>query len=96
LKYYPILGDIRDKKYVIVGGGEVAAILQREDIRDILVSKDNRKIEQMPRGARIGMGSLRRASQLLFVLPDVAIIPLRGNLDTRLKRMFFSQSLLYN
>jgi hydroxymethylbilane synthase len=41
----------------------------------------------MPRGARIGTGSLRRASQLLAVLPDIAIIPLRGNLDTRLKKI---------
>jgi hydroxymethylbilane synthase len=66
---------------------EFAAILQLVDVRDILASKDNRKIEQMPRGARIGTGSLRRASQLLAILPDIAIIPLRGNLDTRLKKI---------
>lgn len=79
--------SMKDVPTEIPAGLEFAAILQREDVRDILASKDNRKIEQMPRGARIGTGSLRRASQLLAVLPDIAIIPLRGNLDTRLKKI---------
>jgi len=79
--------SMKDVPTEIPAGLEFAAILQREDVRDVLASKDNRKIEQMPRGARIGTGSLRRASQLLAILPDVAIIPLRGNLDTRLKKI---------
>jgi hydroxymethylbilane synthase len=79
--------SMKDVPTEIPAGLEFAAILQREDVRDILASKDNRKIEQMPRGSRIGTGSLRRASQLLAVLPDIAIIPLRGNLDTRLKKI---------
>jgi hydroxymethylbilane synthase len=64
-----------------------AAIMKREDVRDVLVSKDNRKMEFMPRGARIGTGSMRRASQLLAILPDLDIVPLRGNLETRLKKI---------
>ena len=64
-----------------------AAVLPREDIRDVLVSRGNRKIEQMRKGAKIGTGSLRRSAQLLAMLPDLKIIPLRGNLDTRLKKM---------
>ena len=79
--------SMKDVPTEVPAGLEFVAILQREDVRDILASKDNRKIEQMPRGARIGTGSLRRASQLLAVLPDVVIIPLRGNLDTRLKKI---------
>jgi hydroxymethylbilane synthase len=79
--------SMKDVPTEVPAGLEFAAILQREDVRDILASKDNRKIEQMPMGARIGTGSLRRASQLLAMLPDVAIIPLRGNLDTRLKKI---------
>jgi hydroxymethylbilane synthase len=79
--------SMKDVPTEIPAGLEFSAVLQREDVRDILASKDNRKIEQMPRGARIGTGSLRRASQLLAVLPDIAIIPLRGNLDTRLKKI---------
>jgi len=64
-----------------------AAILPREDVRDILVSRDNIKLEFMPRGAKIGTGSLRRGSQIQAILPDVTIVPLRGNIDTRLKKI---------
>jgi hydroxymethylbilane synthase len=45
------------------------------------------KVEAMPRGARIGTGSLRRGYQLLNALPDIEIVPLRGNLDTRIKKI---------
>jgi hydroxymethylbilane synthase len=64
-----------------------AAILPREDVRDILVSRGNVKIEFMPRGAKIGTGSLRRGAQIQAMLPDVTIVPLRGNIDTRLKKI---------
>ena len=68
-------------------GLKFAAILPREDARDILVSRENKKIEFMPKGAKIGTGSMRRASQILAILPDITIVPLRGNLDTRLKKI---------
>jgi hydroxymethylbilane synthase len=68
-------------------GLKFAAILHREDARDILVSRGNRKIEFMPKGAKIGTGSMRRASQILAIMPDITIVPLRGNLDTRLKKI---------
>ncbi|MGD0278062.1 MAG: hydroxymethylbilane synthase [Smithella sp.] len=64
-----------------------AAILTREDIRDVLVSRDNIKLEFMPKGARIGTGSQRRGAQIKAILPDVNIVPLRGNIDTRLKKI---------
>jgi len=64
-----------------------AAILQREDVRDVLVARDNIKMEFMPRGAKIGTGSQRRGAQIKALLPDVSIVPLRGNLDTRLKKI---------
>jgi hydroxymethylbilane synthase len=64
-----------------------AAVLPREDARDILVSKGNRKIEFMPRGAKIGTSSMRRSSQILAMMPDIVIVPLRGNLETRLKKI---------
>jgi hydroxymethylbilane synthase len=79
--------SMKDVPTEIPDGLEFAAILQREDARDILVSRDNRKIEQMPRGAKIGTGSLRRSVQLLDILPDAVIVPLRGNLDTRLRKI---------
>jgi hydroxymethylbilane synthase len=68
-------------------GLKFPAILPREDARDILVSRGNKKIEFMPKGAKIGTGSMRRASQILAIMPDVMIVPLRGNLDTRLKKI---------
>jgi hydroxymethylbilane synthase len=79
--------SMKDVPTEIPEGLEFAAILQREDARDILASRDNRKIEQMPKGARIGTGSLRRSAQLLDILPDAVIVPLRGNLDTRLRKI---------
>ncbi|MGA9111792.1 MAG: hydroxymethylbilane synthase [Smithella sp.] len=64
-----------------------AAILPREDMRDILVSRDNIKMESMPKGAKIGTGSQRRGAQIKAILPDVNIVPLRGNIETRLKKI---------
>ncbi len=64
-----------------------AAILPREDVRDVLVARDNIKMEFMPKGAKIGTGSQRRGAQIKALLPDVSIVPLRGNLDTRLKKI---------
>jgi len=64
-----------------------AAILLREDVRDVLVSRNNIKMEFMPKGAKIGTGSQRRGAQIKAMLPDVNIVPLRGNLDTRLKKI---------
>jgi hydroxymethylbilane synthase len=64
-----------------------AAILSREDMRDVLVSRDNIKIESMPKGAKIGTGSQRRGAQIKAIMPDVNIVPLRGNIETRLKKI---------
>ena len=79
--------SMKDVPTEIPAGLTFAAILRREDVRDVLVSKTNTKIEFMPRGARIGTGSMRRASQLLAILPDLSIVSLRGNLETRLKKI---------
>jgi hydroxymethylbilane synthase len=79
--------SMKDVPTEIPSGLTFFAVLQREDVRDVLVSRGNRKIEQIRRGAKIGTGSLRRASQLLAMLPDLEIVPLRGNLDTRLKKI---------
>ncbi len=64
-----------------------AAVLPREDVRDVLVARDNIKMEFMPKGAKIGTGSQRRGAQIKAILPDVNIVPLRGNIDTRLKKI---------
>lgn len=66
---------------------EIAVTPPREDPRDVLISRNNRKLEEMPRGARIGTCSLRRGFQLRNRMPDLDIVPLRGNLDTRIKKI---------
>lgn len=65
----------------------VAAVCLREDPRDVLVAPGPATIESLPRGARVGTCSLRRSAQLLAVRPDLVTVPLRGNVDTRIKRV---------
>ncbi len=65
----------------------IAAIPEREDPRDALVSRTAGGLERLPAGARVGTGSPRRRSQLLLARPDLRIEPLRGNIDTRAGRV---------
>lgn len=66
----------------------VAAIPERESAYDVLVSADRRTLSVLPEGARVGTCSLRRAAQLLARRSDLTILPLRGNVDTRLRKVF--------
>lgn len=59
----------------------------RETASDALVSREGLKLETLPDGARIGTSSLRRQSQLLHLLPTCKVLPLRGNIDTRLRKL---------
>ncbi len=63
------------------------AILRREDIRDCLVSNNGANLAGLREGARVGTGSLRRRAQLLHLRPDLDIRDLRGNIDTRLRKV---------
>lgn len=63
---------------------EIAAVPVREDVRDVLVSSTARGVSDLPAGARVGTGSLRRRAQLLALRPDLRIENIRGNIDTRL------------
>jgi hydroxymethylbilane synthase len=65
----------------------LATFPEREDPRDAFVSLKYGKLEQLPQGARVGTGSLRRAAQLLHIRPDLELVPLRGNVDTRLRKL---------
>lgn len=65
----------------------LSAITTREDPRDILISKDGRQLRDLPQRAKIGTSSLRRQAQLLHFRGDFELIPLRGNLDTRLRKL---------
>ncbi|MCD6506308.1 hydroxymethylbilane synthase [Candidatus Poribacteria bacterium] len=68
-------------------GLKVAAYLRRENPSDCLVTRDGRKLHELEEGARIGTSSLRRAFQLLDLRMDLEILPIRGNLDTRLRKL---------
>lgn len=65
----------------------IGAIPQREIPQDVLISRNNRSLSALPPGAVIGTSSLRRKAQLLSARPDLFVTPLRGNLDTRLKKL---------
>lgn len=62
----------------------VAAVPQREDPRDVLVTRSGRGLAALPAGALVGTGSPRRAAQLAVARPDVSVLPIRGNVGTRL------------
>jgi hydroxymethylbilane synthase len=66
---------------------ELAAVMRREDPRDAFVSVRFAGLDALPHGARVGTSSLRRAAQLSECRPDLRILPLRGNLDTRLGKL---------
>ena len=61
--------------------------MQREDPRDVFVSKNYSSIATLPRGARVGTSSLRRVAQLQAQRHDLEVLPLRGNVDTRIRKM---------
>lgn len=65
----------------------VAAVPAREDARDVLVSSSGKLFRDLPAGTRLGTSSLRRQSQLRRLRADLELVPLRGNLDTRLKKL---------
>jgi hydroxymethylbilane synthase len=63
------------------------AITKREDVRDCLISGDGAKLKELAAGARIGTSSLRRQAQLRHYRPDLELLDLRGNVDTRLRKV---------
>lgn len=65
----------------------LGAVLPREDPRDVLVSRTNRRLRDLPIGARVATSSLRRAAQLRAHRPDLVIVAIRGNIDTRLAKL---------
>jgi hydroxymethylbilane synthase len=65
----------------------IAAVPEREDSRDVLASSAPRRVEELPQGAKVGTGSLRRRCQLLALRPDLKVESIRGNIDTRLRKL---------
>jgi hydroxymethylbilane synthase len=79
--------SLKDVPMDLPAGFVLAAVLEREDPRDAWVSPRHADLAAVPAGAVVGTSSLRRLSQLRFLRPDLRIEPLRGNLDTRLRKL---------
>jgi hydroxymethylbilane synthase len=79
--------SMKDLPAVLADGLTLAAVPDREDPRDALCARDGLRLEGLPRGARVGTSSLRRAAQLRAVRPDLRIETVRGNVETRLKKL---------
>jgi hydroxymethylbilane synthase len=79
--------SLKDLPTELPQGFEIAAITKREDPRDAFCSRKFSKIGDLPQGARVGTSSLRRQAQLKAIRPDLEIYPLRGNVDTRLRKL---------
>ena len=79
--------SIKDVPASLPDGLAITCIPEREDPRDVLVAPRHGKLLDLPKGAKIGTSSLRRAVSLLAVRPDLQIVPLRGNVDTRLRKV---------
>jgi hydroxymethylbilane synthase len=84
--------SLKDLPTTLPDGLHIAAITEREDVRDALLVNDILKgkvnsIKDLPEGSRVGTSSLRRRAQLLYHRPDLQITDLRGNIDTRLRKL---------
>ncbi len=79
--------SIKDVPTELPEGLHLSVITKREDPRDAFISREGLSLKELPKGARIGTSSLRRQAQLLHFRGDLQLIPLRGNLDTRLKKL---------
>jgi hydroxymethylbilane synthase len=79
--------SLKDVPMELPSGFVLAAIWEREDPRDAFVSNRHGSLDELPQGATVGTSSLRRVVQLLALRPDLRIEPLRGNLDTRLRKL---------
>lgn len=65
----------------------LAAVLERHDPRDAVVSREGWTLEELPRGATVATGSYRRRCQLLHARPDLRVVPVRGNVPTRVRKL---------
>ena len=82
--------SLKDLPTTAPDGLPVLAVLQREDPRDVVVLNSNvfaERLEDIPRGSRVGTSSLRRRAQLLALRPDLEVVELRGNVPTRLRKV---------
>lgn len=79
--------SMKDVPTQLPAGLEIVCVPEREDPRDVLISREGKPFDDLPAGSRIGTSSLRRQAQLLHRRPDLRVEMLRGNLDTRLRKL---------
>ncbi len=79
--------SMKDMPFELPEGLVVGAVPQREDARDALIARGHRSLDELPQGALVGTSSLRRASQLQHYRPDLRVEPVRGNIDSRLRKL---------
>ena len=78
--------SLKDLPSTISHGLRIGAVIRREDTRDALVNRWRLPLAELPQGARIGTGSPRRSAQLLANRPDIQVLPMRGNVPSRLQK----------
>jgi hydroxymethylbilane synthase len=79
--------SMKDVPVALPAGLQIVALLPREDPRDAFLSNIASRLIDLPRGARVGSSSVRRQAQIRRARPDVEVLPLRGNVDTRLEKL---------
>ena len=79
--------SLKDMETVLPAGLAIGVVLKRDDPRDVLVGRTALTLAGLPEGARVGTASLRRRAQLLRMRPDLAVVPIRGNVNTRLAKL---------
>ncbi|MGM0470991.1 MAG: hydroxymethylbilane synthase, partial [Bacillota bacterium] len=79
--------SMKDLPAELPAGLELISFPKRADVRDVLISSTGQKLAELDEGARVGTGSLRRRAQLLHYRPDLEVVAIRGNIDTRLEKL---------
>lgn len=85
--------SLKDVPSDLAAGFTIAAVLPRAPIEDVLITRDAHTLEDLPQGARVGTSSVRRASQLKWLRPDLEIVEVRGNVPTRVKKVLGEKPL---
>jgi hydroxymethylbilane synthase len=83
--------SVKDLPSELPQGLVLAAIPERADPRDVLISKKGLPLRKLPSGARLGTSSLRRQAQILAYRPDLEMLPIRGNVETRIRKLSSSE-----
>jgi hydroxymethylbilane synthase len=79
--------SLKDVETALPAGTELVAVLEREDVREVFISRKYRALGEMPAGAKLGTSSLRRRSQAKIANPGIELVDFRGNVQTRLEKL---------